>query len=184
MNHPLKPFHTELRSKINKGNVGAHLCLRPLGRTRRPSLQKLFFDRQMVSHSTAPLFQTLVWNFPHFQLPSPFFSLFSIHLSRFSLLIPNCDHTGNLSSVGADPCVRPQAGRTRGCAHRLEAYLTSMSATWYESQDPADDLIFLRETPYQLSAPAGKKAVHQASASPPPTFIADLQGQLILKPNS
>jgi len=31
-------------------------------------------------------------------------------------LIPNCVHTGNLCSVGADPCVRPQVGRTRGCA--------------------------------------------------------------------
>ncbi len=30
-------------------------------------------------------------------------------------LRPSCDHTGNLSFVGADPCVRPQVGRTRGC---------------------------------------------------------------------
>jgi hypothetical protein len=30
-------------------------------------------------------------------------------------LIPSCDHIGNLSLVGADLCVSPQAGGTRRC---------------------------------------------------------------------
>src|SRR3989339_1364023 len=33
---------------------------------------------------------------------------------KFFPLIPNCDHTGNISSVGADPCVRPEVGAHAG----------------------------------------------------------------------
>ena len=39
-------------------------------------------------------------------------------------LTPSCDHTGNLS-CGADPCVRPQVGRTRGAPLQTVNFSTS-----------------------------------------------------------
>jgi hypothetical protein len=55
--------------------------------------------------------------------------------------VSSCAQTGNLSFVGADPCVRPQVGRPRGCAPTdRKLFLTSMRATWYKSPFPKGGL--------------------------------------------
>jgi len=38
-------FHTGMRSKIYRRNVGAHLCVRPQGGHAGPPLQKLSIER-------------------------------------------------------------------------------------------------------------------------------------------
>jgi hypothetical protein len=49
------------------------------------------------------------------------------------LLIPSCVQKGNLSLVGADLCVRPGLkAHTQVRPYRIEAFLTSMGATWYQ----------------------------------------------------
>jgi len=51
-----------------------------------------------------------------------------------SPLIPSGVQTGNLSLVGADLCVRPGLrAHTQVRPYRIEAFLTSTSATWYEA---------------------------------------------------
>ena len=48
-------FNTDLRSKSNNGNVGAHLCVRPLGGTRRsPPYKMVSFDRNDITVNLSP----------------------------------------------------------------------------------------------------------------------------------